>query len=32
MKDVMYRRGRGEEEPGRLEFRQKGRTYFCSDV
>lgn len=28
MKDVMYRRGHGEDEPGGLELRQKGRTYF----
>jgi hypothetical protein len=28
MKDVMWRRGHGEDEPGALEFRQKGRTNF----
>jgi three-Cys-motif partner protein len=28
MKDVMCRRGHGEDEPGGLELRQKGRTHF----
>jgi len=28
MKDVMCRRGYGEDEPGGLELRQKGRTHF----
>ena len=28
MKDVMWRRGHGEDEPGGLELRQKGRTDF----
>lgn len=28
MKDVMYRRGYGEDEAGGLELRQKGRTHF----
>jgi len=28
MKDVMWRRGRGEDLPGALELRQKGRTNF----
>jgi hypothetical protein len=28
MKDVMWRRGHGEDEPGGLELRQKSRTNF----
>ena len=28
MKDVMWRRGHGEDEPGGLELRQKSRTDF----
>ena len=28
MKDVMYRRGHGEDEAGGIELRQKGRTHF----
>jgi three-Cys-motif partner protein len=28
MKDVMWRRGHGEDQPGGLELRQKGRTNF----
>ena len=28
MKDVMWRRGHGEDLPGGLELRQKGRTNF----
>jgi len=28
MKDVMWRRGHGEDEPGGLEFKQKSRTNF----